>query len=194
MAVAETAVESNVETVRRPSLLGVGTVVWLSSELMFFAALFGSWFTLRAAAAEWPPEGAELATLRTALATLVLISSSVTMHKAVQAAEASDRRLAIRWLLVTAALGTIFLANQAVEYAELSFSISSHAYGSMFYLLTGFHGLHVIGGVGFMLATIAAIAGSSRAPSGPTVTVCAYYWHFVDAVWVAMFATIYLLR
>jgi cytochrome c oxidase subunit 3 len=194
VAVVETAAEPNVETVRRPSLLGVGTVVWLSSELMFFAALFGAWFTLRAAAAEWPPEGAELETLRTGLATVVLISSSFTMHKAVQAADASDRRLAIRWLLVTAGLGTIFLANQVLEYTELPFSISSDAYGSMFYLLTGFHGLHVIGGIGFMLATIAAIAGSSRAPSGPTVTVCAYYWHFVDAVWVAMFATIYLLR
>ena len=190
----ETAAERNVETVRRPSLLGVGTVVWLSSELMFFAALFGAWFTLRAADADWPPETAELATVRTALATLVLISSSVTMHKAVESAEASDRRLAIRWLLVTSALGTIFLTNQAIEYAELPFSISTDAYGSMFYLLTGFHGLHVIGGIGFMLATIAAIAGSSRAPSGPTVKVCAYYWHFVDAVWVAMFATIYLLR
>jgi cytochrome c oxidase subunit 3 len=194
VAPVESAVGTQVETVRRPSLLGVGTVVWLSSELMFFAGLFGAWFTLRAAAAEWPPEGAELETLRTALATVVLIASSVTMHKAVQAAETSDRRLSVRWLLVTAALGTIFLANQAIEYAELPFSISSHAYGSMFYLLTGFHGLHVIGGVGFMLATIGAIAGRSKAPSGPTVTVCAYYWHFVDAVWVAMFATIYLLR
>ncbi len=146
MAVVETAAEPNVETVRRPSLLGVGTVVWLSSELMFFAGLFAGWFTLRAAAAEWPPEGAELEVLRTALATVVLISSSVTMHKAVQAAEASDRRLAIRWLLITAALGTIFLANQVLEYTELPFSISSDAYGSMFYLLTGFHGLHVLGG------------------------------------------------
>jgi cytochrome c oxidase subunit 3 len=161
---------------------------------MFFAGLFGAYFTLRAASVAWPPAHADLATVRTGLATLVLISSSYTMHRAVQAAEASDRRMAIRWLLVTAALGCIFLGNQALEYRELPFSISTNAYGSMFYLLTGFHGLHVIGGIGFMVATIAAIAGTSRAPSGPTVTVCAYYWHFVDAVWVAMYATIYLLR
>lgn len=169
-------------------------MVWLSSELMFFAGLFGAWFTLRASSEAWPPEGAELATARTALATAVLIGSSFTMHLAVQAAERTDRRMAVRWLLVTAGLGTIFLANQALEYAELEFSISSHAYGSMFYLLTGFHGLHVLGGVAFMLATVAAVSGTSKAPAGPPVTVCAYYWHFVDAVWIAMFATIYLLR
>ena len=89
----------------------------------------------------------------------------------------------------------MFLTNQAIEYVELPFSISSHAYGSMFYLLTGFHGLHVLGGLGFMLGVIAIIAGrTSRAPVGPPVTVCAYYWHFVDVVWVVMFATIYLLK
>jgi cytochrome c oxidase subunit 3 len=93
------------------------------------------------------------------------------------------------------AMGAVFLANQALEYHELSFSISTHAYGSIFYLMTGFHGLHVIGGIAFMGAVIGVIAGrSSRAPSGQTVMVCAYYWHFVDVVWVAMFATLYLLR
>ena len=101
----------------------------------------------------------------------------------------------MRWLLVTMGLGLVFLTNQAVEYRELPFSISSHAYGSMFYLMTGFHGLHVIGGIVFMAAVIAVIAGrSSRAPSGRPSTVCSYYWHFVDVVWVAMFTTLYLLR
>jgi len=182
-------------TVGRPSLLGVGVVVWLSSELMFFAGLFAAYFTLRASAQAWPPADTELATARTAVATLVLIGSSFTMHGAVKAAEAGRRPDAVRWLLVTIGLGTVFVANQALEYSELAFSISTHAYGSMFYLMTGFHGLHVLGGLGFMVAVIATIAGrSSQAPSAPGVTVCAYYWHFVDVVWVAMFATVYLLR
>ncbi len=183
------------ETVRRPSLVGVGTVVWLSSEIMFFAGLFAAYFTLRAKSADWPPAGVELATTRTAGATAVLVGSSLTMHLAVRAAEEGRRPVAVRWLLVTMALGALFVGNQALEYAELAFSISSHAYGSMFYLLTGFHGLHVLGGLGFMGSVIAVVAGrSSRAPVGSTVTVCAYYWHFVDVVWVAMFATLYLLR
>ena len=88
----------------------------------------------------------------------------------------------------------MFLTNLGFEYAELDFTLSTHAYGSIFYLMTGFHGLHLLGGILFMVGVAAAIAGpTSRAPAGPIVAVCAYYWHFVDVVWVAMFATIYLL-
>lgn len=180
---------------RRPSPLGVGVVVWLASELMFFAGLFAAYFTLRSGADQWPPPGVELATARTAIATLVLVMSSVTMHGAVKAAERDDRRRAIIWLGITAALGLVFLSNQALEYADATFRISSHAYGSVFYLMTGFHGLHVIGGLLFMGAVAAAIGGrTSRMPSASTVEVCAYYWHFVDVVWVAMYSTIYLLK
>ena len=182
-------------TVRRPSILGVGVVVWLASELMFFAGLFAAYFKLRSASEVWPAEDAELATGRTAVATGFLIASSFTMHLAVRSSEGGDRHRSVRWLFVTMFLGGVFLTNQAIEYVELPFSISSHAYGSMFYLLTGFHGLHVLGGLGFMLGVIAIIAGrTSRSPVGPPVTVCAYYWHFVDVVWVVMFATIYLLK
>ncbi|MEY2589879.1 MAG: cytochrome c oxidase subunit [Acidimicrobiaceae bacterium] len=179
---------------RRPSPLAIGVVVWLSSELMFFSGLFAAWFTLRASTSPWPPVGVELATGRTALATGVLIASSLTMHGAVRAGEREDRVKAIRWLALTALLGLVFLGNQALEYRQAPFSISSHAYGSIFYLMTGFHGLHVLGGLLFMGAVAATIGGrTSKAPAGPTVEVCAFYWHFVDVVWVAMFSTIYLL-
>ena len=178
----------------RPSILGVGVVVWLSSELMFFAGLFGAYFTLRSSTDAWPPPDTGLAVARTAAATVVLVASSFTMHRAVSAAEAGDRRGLVRWLAVTAAMGTVFLLNQALEYAELEFTISDHAYGSIFYLMTGFHGLHVIGGILFMVSTAGLVAGHSQAPPGPPVTVCGYYWHFVDVVWVAMFATLYLIR
>jgi cytochrome c oxidase subunit 3 len=180
---------------RRASPLGVGVVVWLASELMFFAGLFAAYFTLRSATEVWPPAGVSLETGRTAVATAVLVASSFTMHGAVKAGERDDRRGAITWLAVTALLGLLFLSNQAVEYAQADFRISSHAYGSAFYLMTGFHGLHVIGGLLFMGGVAAAIGGrGSRQPAGTTVQVCAYYWHFVDVVWVAMFSTIYLLK
>lgn len=182
-------------TVRRPSILGVGVVVWLASELMFFAGFFAAYFTLRAQTSPWPPEGVDLAIGPTAAATLVLLASSWTMHEAVARSARDDRPGTLRWLAVTASLGVAFLANQVVEYRDLGFSIDSHAYGSIFYLMTGFHGLHVLGGIGFMAAVASTIAGrSSAAPAEPTVTVCAYYWHFVDAVWVAMFLTLYVLR
>jgi cytochrome c oxidase subunit 3 len=178
----------------RPSILGVGVVVWLASELMFFAGLFATYFTLRAGTDPWPPEDVHLPVLRAAIFTLVLVASSFTMHRAVRAAEHGDRPGLVRWLLVTAGLGALFLANQVLEYIELEFSISSHAYGSMFFIMTGFHGLHVLGGLAFMLGVIALVSGRSKAPPAPPVSVCGYYWHFVDVVWVVMFATIYLLR
>ncbi|HEV3227419.1 MAG TPA: heme-copper oxidase subunit III [Acidimicrobiales bacterium] len=180
---------------RRATPLGVGVVVWLASELMFFAGLFAAYFTLRAAADRWPPSGVELTTGRTAIATAVLVASSVTMHGATKAAERQDRRGAVRWLAITALLGSVFLSNQALEYASANFRISTNAYGSIFYLMTGFHGLHVIGGLLFMGAVAGAIGGrTSKMPAASTVEVCAYYWHFVDVVWVAMFTTIYVLK
>jgi cytochrome c oxidase subunit 3 len=178
-----------------PTTLGVGVVVWLASELMFFAGLFAAYFTLRGLNDPWPPDDVELETARTAVASVVLVGSSGSMHLAVAAAKRHDRRAALRWLGVTTAAGLVFLSNLVFgEYAVADFKIDDHAYGSIFYLMTGFHGLHVLGGLVFMGAVAAAIAGRSRVPAHETVEVCAYYWHFVDVVWVAMFLTIYVLR
>lgn len=187
------AVDVGTERASRPSTLGVGVVTFLASELMFFSGLFAAWFSLREANDAWPPDGVELDVLQTAAATAVLILSSFTVHRAHRAAEAGDRSSTVRWLLVTVGLGLLFLTNQAVEYATVDFTMSSHAYGSMFFLMTGFHGLHVLGGIGVMLAVVWVVTGRTKASLDQTVMATSYYWHFVDAVWVAMFATIYLL-
>ena len=179
---------------RAPSPLGVGVIVWLASELMFFAGLFAAYFTLRSINDPWPPQDVELATGRTAVATVVLVASSGAMHLAVVAARRDDRRGAAAWLGITGLMGALFLGNLVLEYGEANFEIDEHSYGSIFYLMTGFHGLHVLGGLFFMAAIAAAIAGRSRAPTHETVEVCGYYWHFVDVVWVFMFATIYLVK
>jgi len=176
-----------------PTPLSVGVVVWLASELMFFAGLFAAWFTLRADAEVWPPAGVDLEVTRTALATLVFIASSGTIHLAVAAGHRHDRAGAVRWLAVTALLGALFLANTVAEWSTDEFGIDSHAYGSIFYLLTGFHGLHVLGGILLMGAVGGAVAGRSRAPAAATVEVAAAYWHFVDVVWIAVFLSVYVL-
>jgi cytochrome c oxidase subunit 3 len=137
--------------------------------------------------------------LRTVFATAVLVASSFTMHLAVHAVRhdpgPGGRRRAITWLAVTALMGALFLVNLVLEYAGAGFGLDDHAYGSIFYLMTGFHGLHVLGGLVFMGAVAWAVRGAgSPVPSTSTVEVCSYYWHFVDVVWVAMFATIYLLQ
>jgi cytochrome c oxidase subunit III len=181
--------------VRRPDLLAVGTVVWLASELMFFSGLFAAYFTLRAQAVRWPPPGVHLDTVSATIATAILVSSSGTMQLAVRAVVADRRRTFELWLGATFVLGVVFIAAQARDWSKLTFGVSSHAYGSAFYLMTGFHGLHVIGGL-LAMVLMAGRATSPRfgAADAPSVEMLSYYWHFVDVVWIALWATIFFLR
>ena len=177
-------------------MLTVGTVVWLGSELMFFSGLFAAYFTLRAATrGPWPPDGVELDVPVSGLFTLLLVLSSGTMQLGVRAIE--DGRVAHfrRWVLVTIVLGGAFIANQAREWATLDFNADSHAFGSAFYVMTGFHGLHVLAGL-FVMVVLLVRATDRRFDSRdtPSVEVVSYYWHFVDVVWVALWATLFLLK
>ncbi len=179
----------------QPSLLGVGTVIWLASELMFFGGLFAAYLTLRSNARVWPPASVHLELLAASVATLVLIASSGTMHLATRALEHGERELMQRWLVVTLALGALFLVNQIREFFVLDFSPSSSGFGSMYYLMTGFHALHVFGGLA--LITVAIVITTGAGPlerRRPIVESVSYYWHFVDVVWVLLFATLFLLR
>ena len=179
----------------RPSLLRVGTVVWLASEVMFFGGLFAAYFGLRAVNEPWPPDDVELPFLRTAIATVLLVVSSLTYHHAATAAHRGDERMTVRWTLLTFVLGLLFVGNQVAEYVVSDFTLTSHAYGSMYFMLTGFHGLHVVGGLVLMLVVLGVGVGpGSRASLTETVAVSEYYWHFVDVVWVVMFSTLFLLR
>jgi cytochrome c oxidase subunit 3 len=183
--------------VQRTPVLVVGTVVWLASELMFFAGLFAAYFALRSNAgdADWPPADVELEVAPAAAFTALLVLSSVTVQLAVRAVRAGDRAGMQRWLWATVVLAVAFLANQGREWAVADFEVDSHSYGSAFYLMTGFHGLHVIGG---LLAMAVLLARSldprfGRAQEG-AVEVVGAYWHLVDVVWVVMFTTLFLIR
>ena len=181
--------------VRRPSPLAVGTIVWLASELMFFGGLFASYFTIRAATAVWPPPGVDLDALRAGLFTAVLVASSGTMQMGARELEHGNRRVARGWILLTIGLGSVFLLNQYLEWKGLSFSVSTDAYGSLFYLMTGFHGLHVLLGLIGMGGLLVRIHGPGPDPGDRyAVQAITYYWHFVDVVWVALFATLYILK
>jgi cytochrome c oxidase subunit 3 len=180
---------------RLPAMLTVGTVVWLASELMFFGGLFAAYFTLRAETAVWPPSDVTLETGFSAVFTVVLIVSSGTIHLAGKALERGDRAGIQRWIVITFLLGGLFLANQIREFLVNDFSISSHAYGSIYYLMTGFHGLHVAAGLILLLIGLTMVVNAGtlerRTPAVESVT---YYWHFVDVVWVGLFTTIFLIR
>jgi cytochrome c oxidase subunit III len=180
---------------RPPAMLTVGTVVWLASELMFFGGLFAAYFTLRAEASTWPPHDVTLETASSAVATVVLIVSSVTIHFAGRSLERGDRPGVQRWLAITLALGALFLANQIREFLVNDFQISSHAYGSIYYLMTGFHGLHVLAGLVLLVIGLVVVGGPGPlVRRGPAVESVTYYWHFVDVVWVGLFTTIFVIR
>ena len=178
---------------QRPSLPAAGMVIWLGSEAMFFGGLFAAYFTLRANTRPWHPEGVELNAGQAALFTLVLIASSFTMHLAGRSGERGDYGGLVRWTAITVLLGALFLGNQAYEWSELAFTISSHPFGSVFYLMTGFHGLHVLGGMAAMALLIARVRMAGAADHG-SVEAISFYWHFVDVVWVGLFLVIFILR
>jgi cytochrome c oxidase subunit 3 len=182
----------------RPSPLAVGVTIWLASELMFFAGLFASYFTIRAAdtPASWPGTVIKLATGRDLAFTLVLVASSFTMQHAVMELDRGRRASGTRWVVVTLVLGTAFLTNQLVGWQLLPFRPSTSAYSSLFFIMTGFHGLHVLFGliamVGLLLRLATGTAGDRGA--GTAATVVTYYWHFVDVVWIGLFVTLYYVR
>jgi cytochrome c oxidase subunit 3 len=184
----------------RPNMVAIGTIVWLSSELMFFAALFAMYFTLRAVNPElWAQETQLLNIPFAAVNTTVLVLSSVTCQLGVFAAERGDVKGLRRWFIITFLMGSVFIAGQVTEYVSLvheGLTLSSNAYGSAFYLTTGFHGLHVTGGLIAFLYVLGRtyLARKFTHEQAVTAIVVSYYWHFVDVVWIGLFATIYLLQ
>jgi cytochrome c oxidase subunit III len=195
----------------RPSMVSVGTIIWLASELMFFAALFAAYFTIRAQSTELWAESTELLNIPFAsVNTTILVLSSVTCQMGVFAAEAGRvgrsgtllqwRQWGLReWFILTYIMGAVFIGGQALEYAELiheGVTIPSDAYGTMFYLTTGFHGIHVTGGLIAFLFVLGRTYLARRFTHEQAVSaiVVSYYWHFVDVVWIGLFATIYLIK
>ena len=197
-------------SVKRPDPVAVGTIVWLGSEGMFFAGLFAIYFTLRSTSPDLWAEETQLLNVPYAFAnTVILVLSSVTCQMGVFAAErfqpytstgGGRRRWGmVPWFWLTFALGAIFVSGQVWEYAQLVYEgmpITANAYASAFYLTTGFHALHVTGGlVAFLLVIGRAYAVKNFGRKEMTsAIVVSYYWHFVDVVWIALFAVIYFLK
>jgi cytochrome c oxidase subunit 3 len=189
-------------SVNRPNLVSVGTIVWLASELMFFAALFAMYFTLRSVtgSAYWHEHNAHLNVPFASVNTTILVLSSLTCQMGVFAAERGDVKKLRSWFIVTFIMGAIFIGGQIYEYTDLvkkdGISLSSDPFGSVFYLTTGFHGLHVTGGLIAFLLLLARTYAAKRFTheQATAAIVVSYYWHFVDVVWIGLFATIYLIK
>ncbi len=192
-------------------MASVGTIIWLASELMFFSGLFAIYFTLRSVQGEmWAHWTNELNVPFAFANTTILVISSVWCQLGVFKAEQGQgsrtgKLLDVKnwgmreWYVLTYVFGSIFVAGQVWEYANLvhdGLTLSSNAYAAAFYMTTGFHGIHVTGGLIAFLFIIGRSFSARRythaQATGAIVT--SYYWHFVDVVWVVLFATIYILK
>jgi cytochrome c oxidase subunit 3 len=187
--------------VNRPNMVSVGTIVWLSSELMFFAALFAMYFTVRSVQGQqvWDTYTSHLNVRFAALNTTVLVLSSVTCQIGVFAAERGDVKRLRFWFVITFLMGAFFIGGQLYEYVSLiheGITLPSSGYGSVFYLTTGFHGAHVTGGLIAFLFVLGRTYAARRFTheQATSAIVVSYYWHFVDVVWIGLFCTIYLLK
>jgi cytochrome c oxidase subunit 3 len=181
---------------------------------MFFAALFAMYFTIRSVSEgkglEWSPallpagaqaaEGVAHLDIPFATAnTIILVLSSVTCQLGVWAAEKGQVSRLRFWYIVSFLMGAVFIAGQLFEYAKLASegaTLSANAYTSVFYLTTGFHGLHVTGGLIAFLFMLGRTYAAKRFTheQATSAIVVSYYWHFVDVVWIGLFATIYIIR
>ena len=199
-------------TASRPNLVSVGTIIWLSSELMFFAALFAMYFTIRSVdkglGQPWPQ--AHLDLTLASINTTVLLLSSVTCQLGVFAVERGQirrtgsvlnmARWGLReWYVLSFLMGLYFVLGQAYEYLALikdGVTLQSSNYGSVFFLTTGFHGLHVTGGLFAFIFLLGRTYAAKRFTHEQQVSaiVVSYYWHFVDVVWIGLFTTIYLIH
>ncbi len=179
----------------------LGMMLFIASEVMFFAALFAAYFNAKATLPVFPPEGTEFINPIPIplLATIILVISSFTMQWGTGRIRAGDRTGLNRAIAITLVLGVIFLGMQAYDYYLLithdDFGIDSGVYGTLFYTLTGFHGAHVLGGViGLAVILSRGLAGQFSQKHHVAVEAVHYYWHFVDVVWILLFVVIYFIK
>jgi cytochrome c oxidase subunit III len=186
----------------RPPLLAVGVMIWLGSELMFFSGLFAAYFTIRANArahVAWPPlAGEHLDYVQAGIFSIVLLASSPTFQMGVWAVERGDRSTARKWIVTSFILGLAFLSNTLYEwhdFASHNHGPSLNAYWSLFFIMTGIHGLHVALGLVAMIFLLGRMKGQGGDPGETNVyQAVGYYWHFVDFMWIAIFSCLFLFK
>jgi len=180
--------------------LRYGMVLFIASEVMFFVAWFWAYFNAafyppEAIGGVWPPEG--VVTFNPwhlpALNTLLLLTSSTTVTWAHHAVLEGDQKSAVQGLVLTVVLGLAFTCVQAIEYVQAPFAFTGGIYGSTFFMATGFHGAHVIIGTIFLIVCLfRAMNGHFKPDHHFGLEAAAWYWHFVDVVWIFLFSFIYV--
>ena len=173
----------------------LGMLLFIISEVMLFGAFFTAYFFFRVVNnVPWPAEGTELPKLIAGVNTAILVSSSLTMHWALEGARTGNRRALKAGLFTTLLLGMTFLIVQINEYVNIGFAPGDHAQGTIFYGLTGLHGAHVFVGLTLLVfATTRAFRGHFNEKEHRGVEIPGIYWHFVDVMWIVVYFTVYII-
>ena len=181
-----------------PDFRMVGLYIFLISDSMTFLGFFAALLIYRAVMPVWPPEGMpEFELLIPIINTAILVASSFVMHEGQKALKNGDDVKGLqKYFGITAAMGAIFLLGQVYEYAHAEFGLTTNLLASCFYVLTGFHGLHVLTGVLLILCVLwrSREAGHYSSSSHFGVEAAEIYWHFVDAIWLVLFVLVYLIN
>ncbi|AHB88643.1 heme-copper quinol oxidase small subunit (subunit III) CtaE [Thermosynechococcus sp. NK55a] len=182
-------------THEHPDFRVLGLLVFLISESLMFGGLFAAYLLLRGMNEQWPPEGTEVELLVPTINTLILISSSFVIHYGDIAIKKDDVRGMRKWYWLTAAMGAVFLGGQVYEYLTLGYGLRTNVFASCFYVMTGFHGLHVFIGILLILGVIwrSRRPGHYNAQKHTGVAMAEIYWHFVDVIWIILFTLLYIL-
>ena len=173
----------------------LGILLFIGSEIMLFGSFFTAYFFVRVVNGyPWPPEGDDLPKFVAGVNTVILITSSFTMHWSLQAIKRGNRAGMQAGLVLTVALGLTFLLTQIREYSRVGFSPQDGAFGSTFYGLTGLHGAHVFVGLTILtFTTIRAFRGHFTPENHRGVEIPGIYWHFVDVMWIVVYTTVYII-
>jgi cytochrome c oxidase subunit III len=175
----------------------LGMFLFIASEAMLFGSFFAAYFFDRVVnpdAGAWPPPPFEFPVFVAGVNTAILVTSSFTMHWAVQSIRRGHRAGLQAGLVLTIALGLAFLITQLIEYAHVGFNTSDGAFASVFFGLTGLHGAHVFIGLSLLtMAAVRAFRGHFTPDHYHGVEIPGIYWHFVDIMWIVVYTAVYLL-
>jgi cytochrome c oxidase subunit 3 len=170
-------------------------LLFIASEIMLFGSFFTAYFFIRVSGNKpWPLPPFHLPVFVAGVNTAILLTSSFTMHWALQSIKRGNRAGLQAGLVLTFLMGLTFLLTQMTEYARVGFAPHDGAFGTIFYCLTGLHGAHVFVGLTILLfVTIRAFRGHFSPAHHHGVEIGGIYWHFVDAMWIVVYTTIYIL-
>ncbi|MEH2261833.1 cytochrome c oxidase subunit 3 [Nostoc sp.] len=195
MTIATTSEDHSAGHEEHPDLRVWGLLTFLASESLMFGGFFATYLFFRGITPVWPPEGSEVELLVPTINTIILVSSSFVIHFGDTAIKKNNVKGMQLWYAITAIMGAIFLAGQVYEYSTLGYGLTTNVFANCFYIMTGFHGLHVFIGLLLILRALwrSRLPGEYSASNHTFIKMTEIYWHFVDIIWIVLFTLVYVL-